>query len=122
MLRTAGWLAFLSEDFVSGLRRPDFAGFVASSPLSYSAAGSLPRPDLHRLALWGFSGHPSSPALRQNSRTDLWDIAGVPVSTGPALCCGGTARGRPRPLDSEAEEKLLRDLRRDLVAGEALPF
>src|SRR3954447_3861006 len=88
MLRTAGLLAFLSEDFVSGLRRPDFASFVASSPLSYSAAGSLPRPDLHRQALWGFSGHtpswhsdsvanggaaaePESPGLRQESTNSI---------------------------------------------------
>ena len=45
------------EDFVSGLHRPDFAGFVASVPLSYSAAGSLPRPDFHRQASRGLSGH-----------------------------------------------------------------
>src|SRR6266498_4557561 len=70
MLRTAGLLAFLSEDIVSGLRRPDFAGFVSSSPLSYSAAGTLPRPDFHRQAQRGFSlDTPNSNSNRRGSRT-----------------------------------------------------
>ena len=54
MLRTAGLLAFLSEGVVSGLHRPDFAGFVASVPLSYPAAGTLPGPDFHRQAKRSF--------------------------------------------------------------------
>jgi hypothetical protein len=54
MLRTAGLLALLEEAFVSGHR---CWPFDQSSPLSYSAAGTLPRPDFHRQAEHGLSGH-----------------------------------------------------------------
>src|SRR3954471_11300452 len=95
MLRTAGLLASLAEDFVSGLRRPDFASFVASSPLSYSAAGSLPRPDLHRQALWGFSGH--TPSWHADSAAN----GGAQVQTrksGAAAESASRIRGRVTPL------------------------
>src|SRR5438034_2928718 len=42
-----------------------FRPLFNSSPLSYSAAGTLPRPDLHRQAPWSLSGRTSSAALHQ---------------------------------------------------------
>lgn len=45
-------------------QRAPTAGFRPTSPLSYSAAGSLPRPDFHRQAQRGLSGHTENARLR----------------------------------------------------------
>jgi hypothetical protein len=44
-------------------QRASTAGFRPPPPLSYSAAGTLPRPDSHWQAPWSLSGHTSSAAL-----------------------------------------------------------
>jgi len=45
-------------------QRASTAGSRPPPPLSYSAAGTLPRPDLHRLAQRSLSGRTRAPALR----------------------------------------------------------
>ena len=49
-------------------QRASTAGFRPPPPLSYTAAGSLPWPDLHRQAQRGLSGHTGDTALRTGGR------------------------------------------------------
>jgi len=72
MLRTAELLASLTRRG----QRASTPGFRPSPPLSYLAAGSLPGPDLHRLAHRGFSGHTSETERNERSAIIFFLVLG----------------------------------------------